>query len=276
MPDPAPARIPPQGTPGPAQTSDASVETRLAEMQEQFIRLKAQIRQAQQLASLGTAAAIFAHEVNNLLTPILAYSTSALEGDDQDLREKALQVTQENVRMLVSMSDRLLGITAAKPADRESVALADVARAAAASLCRDLGKDGIAFRVDVDEALTVRADRLQLQQILFNLFLNARQVMATEGKGKLTVCARSTDGNVALEVHNTGTPISTDLLPHLFEPFATSKESGDGGRHRCAGLGLALCRDLVEENGGTIAVASEAGEGTRFTITLPVGDAQPP
>ena len=247
----------------------APLEARLAGLEAQLVLLKAQVRQAQQLSSLGTTAAIFAHEVNNLLTPILSYAIAAQDSGDVEFQKKALGVTIKNVQMLVGMSDRALEITAAKPAERESVSLRTVVENAAASLCRDLSKDGIRFVVDVDDSMTVRADPLQLQQVFFNLFVNAREAMVPTHSGRLSVCATRQDGQVIIEVHNTGESIPTDLLPHIFEPFQTSKPAARAGRPRCGGLGLALCRDLIEENGGTIGVTSAPPEGTTFAIALP-------
>ena len=99
------------------------LETQVEELQSQFDVLRAQVRQAQQLSSLGTAAAIIAHEVHNLLTPILSYAKAALEAGDVELHKKALAVTVRNVQMLVTMSERVLEIGAAKPAQRESVSV---------------------------------------------------------------------------------------------------------------------------------------------------------
>ena len=98
-------------------------EDRLGEIQNQMDKLKAQVRQAQQLAHLGTVAAMIAHEVNNLLTPIRSYAQAALDSEDPTLRKKALVVTLKNVDMLVAMTGRVLEIGAAKTGDRRTVAV---------------------------------------------------------------------------------------------------------------------------------------------------------
>jgi signal transduction histidine kinase len=246
-----------------------TLEEQVGRLQSQLDLLKTQVRQAQQLAALGTAAAMIAHEVNNLLTPILSYAQAALDANDPDLQKKALNVAVKNVRMLVAMSDRVLEISAAKPPTREPVCVRTVVQDAVVSLCRDLSKDGIRLAIDVDDSIVAQTDSLQLQQVLFNLFLNAREVLAARHNGYLGVSAERQGDRVAIKVRNTGDPIPRDLLPHVFEPFQTSKPALRDGRRRCGGLGLALCRDLVEENDGTITVASDAETGTTFTITLP-------
>lgn len=244
-------------------------EKRVQQLQAQFDVLKAQVRQAQQLAGLGVAAAMIAHEVNNLLTPLRAYAQTALEGNDPELQRKALSVTLRNSEMLMAMSDRVLHISAAKPADRQPVRIRNVVEDALATLCRDPAKDGIRFLMDIDPALTAWVDALQLQQVLFNLMLNARNAMAKTHQGKLTVAASRQGDEVTILVRDTGPGIPSDLLPRVFDPLQSSKPVERNGHHRCSGLGLALCRDLVEENGGSITVTSVEGTGTTFTISLP-------
>ena len=251
----------------------ADLETHLANLEAQLDVLRAQVRQAQQLASLGTAATTIAHEVSNLLTPILSYTQAALAGGDLKLKERALTITLKNVRMLASMADRILHISAAKKATLQSVPVRATATDANDSLCRDLAKDGITLSNQVDDSLTVWADRLAVQQVLFNLFLNAREAMAPSHSGRLTVTGERKDDNVVIEVCDTGEGIPPAALPHVFDPLHSSKAVCSGSGQRCKGLGLALCRDLIEENHGTITVTSEVGTGTTFRIILPGGEA---
>lgn len=262
-------RKPPRSIP--KQSADApSVADQFSKLTAQFETLKAQVRQAQQLASLGTAAATIAHETNNLLTPILSYADYALSSDDPEVMRKALAITSKNIRILVHMSERLLELNAASPTKREAVPVRQVVNDALASLCRDLSKDRISLRIDIDDQLVAFADGLQLQQILFNLLLNAKEAMLVESSGRLTITAWQIDEDrVAIRLHNTGPAISPELLPHVFDPLATSKPAARNGRRRCGGLGLTLCHNLIEENHGSISVSSEPGQGTTFTIVLP-------
>lgn len=251
-------------------TVNQQFEGRLDTLQDHFDLLQAQVRQAQQQAVLGTAATTIAHEVNNLLTPILSYATAALGCDDSDLRVKALEVTVKHVKMLIAMSDKVLHIGAAHRGQRETVSVREVVDGAIESLCRDLARDGITLTVDVEESLTVEADSLHLQQVLFNLFLNAREAMAKHHGGQLRVVGRRTANMITLEITNTGDPIPAETLPIIFDPFQSSKALSQDGQDRCRGLGLALCRDLIEENGGDIKVHSTSENGTTFTILFPV------
>jgi signal transduction histidine kinase len=294
---------PPRKPPAFSQNEDhgaASLDEQLARLTQQLDSLKAQVRQAQQLASLGTASAMIAHETSNLLTPILSYADYALGQSDPELMKKALSVTLKNAKILVQMSERVLEISSAGPPQRGAVCVRQAVQDALTSLCRDLGKDGITVTIQVPESLTVLADALQLQQVLFNLLLNAREAMAPAHSGRLTISAgAATDGEVGesslsegirgsgsvddgakaspaplqgarvwIRVHNTGPAIPPEVLPHIFDPLQTTKPAARDGKRRCGGLGLALCRDLVEENGGTISVVSSAEAGTTFTISL--------
>ena len=248
----------------------AVVETHLSNLETQLNQLRAQVRQAQQLASLGTAAATIAHEVNNLLTPILSYAQAAIDANDPDLSRKALTVTVKNVRMLVAMADRVLHISAAKSAGCEAVSVRAVADDAAASQCRDLSKDGITLNLRIDDNLTVWADPLHLQQVLFNLLLNARQALGSSHSGRVSITGERHGDRAVIEVVDNGAGIPPEKLPHIFDPLNSSRTPDPDRKERCRGLGLALCRDLIEENHGTIDVTSEVGAGTTFHIELPI------
>ena len=261
--DPGPAPSPESHTEAPA------ISRQFARLEAQFETLKAQVRQAQQLSALGAVAPMIAHEVNNLLTPVLGYAEAAVTSDDPSLMKKALTVATKNVRILIRMSERLLSIGAARTSNRGAVTLREVADEAHASLCRDLSKDGIQFVNKIDPDLRVRADALQVQQVLFNLLLNAREAMLGAHNGLIRISARRDGNRTVLEVHNTGEPIPADLLPHVFDALRSSKPVERNGRARCGGLGLALCRDLIEENEGAIRVTSAAETGTTFVIDLP-------
>ena len=255
----------------PADHPTTAMADRLAKLQDQLDLIRGQVRQAQQLAVLGTSAATFAHEVNNLLTPILAYADAAQRADDETLRKKALSVTIDHVQMIVAMSERILEISAAKAPLRTSAFVRQVAEDAVKSLCRDLDKDGITLTNEIDDDLTVWADPLQLRQVLFNLLLNAREALTCRRGGRITFTGRSEGDQVVITVQDTGAGIPPEHLGRIFDPLHSSKSAGANGKVRCAGLGLALCRDLIEENDGSISATSEAGVSTTFTITLPAG-----
>lgn len=252
-----------------------STGMRMSQLEETIDLLRSQVRQAQQLASMGTAAATLAHEMNNLLTPIVSYVDAALGTKDEKLRDKAFQVTAKNANMLIAMSRRVLQISAPTVNDRRTTSLKTIVHDAIDSLGRELDKDGIALKVDVPESMNVHVDHLQIQQALYNVFHNARDALADHGQrggSHLSVTADREGDRIMLRIKDTGGGIDPEVLPFIFDRLRSSKTAGTGSAARCKGLGLALCRDLIEENGGTIRADSALGVGTTFTIELPAAD----
>jgi len=160
-----------------------------------------------------------------------------------------------------------------------------------ACLGRDLARDSIDLTLDAPRGLRVAMAPTPLQQVLLNLTLNARETMLGRG-GTLTISARRSTWNtgsaddpdpdecggvrecILVEVSDTGQGMPPERVETLFTPFASHRRSDDErrrGAHRGVGLGLAVCRQLVESAGGEIACASEVGEGTTFTLRLPLG-----
>ena len=170
-----PARTPPNLAKRRDPEPDAAVARGLEALQARLDQLQREVRQAQQLAGLGRAAATIAHEVNNLLTPMLAYAQAALGGDDVALQRKALTLTVKNVEILTAMSTRLLAVGATSTGERKAVSVRGVVENAIASLCRDLSKDGIRLAMRIDEGLTAWVDPVQLHQVLFNGLLVGQQ-----------------------------------------------------------------------------------------------------
>lgn len=251
-----------------ASPAASPVEQELSRLQAKLDKLKAEVRQAQQLAALGTAAAMMAHEYSNWLTPVLNYAQEAAKTDDIELMRKALNRTVSNLTVAARFSDRILELTAAKPAERVATSIATAAQMAVESLGRDLSKDGIRFTSELDPSWRVLADPLGLQQILFNLFLNARDAMVGRKTSRLTISAEVADARTRIRVRDNGPGIATEVQRHLFEAFETSKHVFRGGKIRCGGLGLAICRQIAEDNGGTVGVESNENSGTTFTIEL--------
>lgn len=272
MPDPAPHQAP-------------TGETLLKALEDLHARtdaLEAELQHAQRLASLGTLAAIIAHELNNILTPVLNYAQLALHASDKpEQAERALRKTVEGVRRASRITDAVLGFAREGGDEPPRSDVADVIEETFACLGRDLARDSIVLERDVPQGLAVSMAPTSLQQVLLNLVLNAREAMLG-GRGTMTVQARRSTWNtnedtliegVEIAVRDTGKGISPERLATLFEPFATTirtPEEREQGAHRGVGLGLAVCRQLVEGAGGEIACDSEVGVGTTFTIRLPL------
>jgi len=267
-----------------------SVEARLD-------RLQAGLRQSHRLATLGTLAAIVAHEFNNILTPVISYAQLALasaDGPSPDLPliRKALQRALDGSQKAAHISSTILGFARDADAGPRSANVAAAVDDVFTCLARDPAKDGIALRLDIPADLRVAIRPVALQQVLLNLVLNARAALksARRSTGRsLAITARPADDDrILITVADTGPGIPADLLPRIFDPFVThspapapapgSKAPGKGGAEngddasggrKGTGLGLAVCRDLVQQAAGAIDVETCEGHGTTFRIELP-------
>ncbi len=263
-----------EGNAGPSQHDIdliPEIQRQFSLLEDRFSRLKTEVRQAMQLSALGSATAVWAHELNNLVTPLLSYAQYALGDGDPELMKKSLRITVANAKTIIAMSDRILGLSAQNSAPTpEEVNLGSAVEHAITCLGRNLDKDGITLKVDVPDDLEAWVDPHCLRQVLFNLILNARDAMAKVHGGRLSIrAARDGRDHVLIRMNDTGGGISPDQLDGVFEPFATTKRSTRNGHVRCGGVGLPLSRQILEECGGRIDVASEPGIGATFTIVLP-------
>ncbi|MFA7236933.1 MAG: HAMP domain-containing sensor histidine kinase [Phycisphaeraceae bacterium] len=267
----------------------ADLLDQLETVQRRLDLMQRHIARSHRLASLGTIAAIIAHEFNNLLTPILSYSQMALAADppDAELTRKALTKAQQNAEKAAHIVASMLGFTRNPTDDSPAhpAHLATVLDETFHCLARDPAKDRITIRRDVPDNLYLAIPAISLQQVLLNLILNAWQAMrgSTDRKGgTLAVTARALevpgmdDRRVQLTIADTGPGIPADVLPHLFEPFVTQRQGAETGvQPKGTGLGLTVCRDLIERAGGTITVESTS-RGATFIIVLPAPGPRPP
>jgi signal transduction histidine kinase len=246
---------------------------RAEESERNFHRLQAQVIQTEKLASLGQIVAGVVHELNNPLTSIIAYSdylTKKLGKDaSTDLSEDA-----ERVRRIGEAAERILKFTRdlvayARPTgdERGPVCIAAVIERALL-FCEHEFMEG---RVEVEQDIATGLPLIagipgQLTQVFVNLFTNAAHAIGERG-GVLRIAIRTVDSGASLriDVSDTGGGIAAEAMPQIFEPFFTTKTDGRG-----TGLGLSIVRGIVDAHGGTIQVSSAAGEGTSFTLTLPV------
>lgn len=267
---PAPARL--VSDVGNLAQDAYALQAQIDELARQFERMKAQLRQAQKLATLGTTAAMIAHEFNNLFTPVVAYAEQALSTGDVELMKTALTKTLERTTAMRQMADRVIGLARQPAGGVKSVNVRQLAENAVGCVCRDLSRDNITLNIQIDPNLAVRASENQLLQVMFNLVVNARQAMLGR-RGRLTIDAAPVgEDRVEINVRDTGCGIAPENLPRIFEPFFSTKQDADKPDRRGLGLGLAISQSIIEDLGGTIAVTSELNVGTTFTINLPTAD----
>lgn len=257
----------------PIAVSEESLAERLAQMQGQLDLLRQQLTESQRLATIGTIAAVIAHEFNNLLTPIVSYSQFALqsaesESPDMDLIRKALNKSYQSSAKAGRICTSMLGLAKGESIFGQ-VGVQRLVDETLIVLARDPKKDGIALRVQIQPELSVHADPVQLEQVLLNLLINARQAMLGKG-GSITIKAQQTESSeVRIQVIDTGPGIPERLIPKIFQPFFTTKGTARKGETKGTGLGLAICKEIVEHHQGRIEVESEVGKGTTFSVYLP-------
>ena len=242
----------------------------LRSQEQRNTTLKSQISRLQALANIGTATCMIAHEINNLLTPLAGYAVHALNNaDDKSLSEKALQKTIQNCRRASRIMESMLALANGETGRKKDNRLITLVEQVFTSLCRDFSKDGITVNIQIPNELTVCAVPVQLQQVLMNLILNARDAMLPGG-GVLTIEACDTAEAIQIQVCDTGCGIEPAELSNIFEPFSTTKTDKKSPSGQCgSGLGLAFCKQVVESHGGSISVSSQPAKETTFTITLP-------
>ncbi len=214
---------------------------------------------------------MIAHEINNLLTPLGTFAELALNHlDDRTLVEKALNKAVLNCERASKVMESMLALANGQQQTRETVDVAELVDEIFTCLCRDFSKDGITVLIDIPEGMRLHVVTIQIQQVLMNLVLNAREAMLSQGSGTLTLRACSGTGYVTLEVSDTGRGIAPEDLDRIFDRFFSTKDSSDQ-EEECfgTGLGLTFCQTVVEAHDGTLRVESKLGHGTTFKIVLP-------
>ncbi|HLA77033.1 MAG TPA: ATP-binding protein [Vicinamibacteria bacterium] len=223
--------------------------------------LEAQFRQAQKMEAVGRLAGGVAHDFNNHLGIISAYAellARGLPGGSRE-REKAKAIVRA-VERAAGLTRQLLAFSRKQALEPRLIAVNALVSDLLGMLRRLVGEDvQLVSRLDPD-AGSVKADPSQMEQVIMNLVVNARDAMPQGGK--ISLETRREGNEVALSVQDTGLGMAPDTLRHIFEPFFTTKKKGTG-------LGLATVYGIVRQSGGQIAVESRPGHGTRFDILLP-------
>jgi two-component system cell cycle sensor histidine kinase/response regulator CckA len=262
---------------------DAAVVLSLKDNGEES-RLKREVAQATKMQAVGQLAGGVAHDFNNILTAIIGHCDLMLmrhSPGDSDYDD--IQQVRNNSNRAAALTRQLLAFSRQQTLRPQILQLPDVVSEVSNLLKRLLGET-VSLEVRHGRDLgPVRADPGQLEQVVVNLAVNARDAMVAKhphGGGKLTIQTRSaTPGEIrrrgpdimpvgeytALEIADTGSGIPPDALPKIFEPFFTTKEVGKG-----TGLGLSTVYGIVKQSGGYIFADSKPGKGATFTIYLPV------
>jgi len=249
-----------------------TLEDRVEQKTRELKRAHEHALHNEKMASIGKMAAVLAHEINNPLSGILTYSKLLrrwLDRDDdgrshhQEICDSLDLIASES-RRCGDLVKNLLTLSRETPLNLQMTDLNQVVQRSVHLVQHQLDLAGVQLQLDLDQALPpVQCDASQIEQVLLALLVNAMQAMPQAG-GNIWLATSSSeqDHKVCITVRDDGPGISAEILPRIFEPFLTTKESG-------VGLGLAISRSILERHGGSIEAQSDAGRGTTFTLTLP-------
>lgn len=248
-------------------------------IEEDRVALQEQLHQAHKMEAVGLLAAGVAHDFSNLLTVVRGHTDRAAAVlADQDQARKELELIREATRQATDLTRSLLTFSRKLPTEKRPVDLCTVVQESERLLRRVLPA-AVKLEVDVicEPPLWVNADQMQLQQVVLNLAINARDAMPDGGTVRVALspiaeadaddlaeASESGGPSARLALMDTGVGMPPEVLSRIFEPFYTTKARGQG-----TGLGLSIVHGVVKDHGGRIEVQSEVGKGTTFTIVLP-------
>jgi signal transduction histidine kinase len=228
--------------------------------EEQVAILTRQLQQAQKLTSLGELVSTTTHEFNNVLTTIINYAKMGLRCRDDATRDKAFEKILAASQKAARITNSILGVARNRSDAFEATDVAQLIDDALVLLEREMNK----YRIAVDRQFAPVPPGLvvgnQIQQVLLNLLINARQAMPRGGRILIRLEHDPAEDMLVLTVRDQGQGIPADHLPRIFDPFYSTKsgpdETGKGG----SGLGLASCRSIIESHRGRIRVQSTVGK----------------
>jgi len=248
--------------------SDKSGEARIKELEQQLVMMEDQLLQTQKLSSVGALASSITHEFNNILMTVINYAKMGVRHKDAKTRDKAFD-------RILSAGQRASKITtgmlayARNTSDRfEPCELNKLLEDVMVLVQKDLQMHRIGVDENLQPAVWAEVNNSQIQQILMNLIVNARQAMGEGGRLRLVIKDNPEEGWAEISVGDSGCGIPNDKLQKIFDPFYTTKKADAGGQGG-TGIGLSLCRKIIESHKGRIRVESEVGKGTLFTLKLP-------
>lgn len=250
-----------------------TLEDRVEQKTSELKRAHEHALHTEKMASIGKMAAVLAHEINNPLSGILTYAKLLRKYvDHEDGGQSRRKEICDSLELIASESRRcgdlvknLLTFSRATPINLQPTNLNHVIEQSLRLVQHQLDLNGVHVQAQLEAKLPlVHCDGAQIEQVLLALLMNAVDAMPQGGNLWLTTTSSNDDNLVRVVVRDDGAGISPEILPRIFEPFLTTKETGRG-----VGLGLAISHSILERHHGTIEVQSELGKGTTFTVTLP-------
>jgi signal transduction histidine kinase len=230
--------------------------------------LRQQLLQAQRLSSVGELASSIAHEFNNILTTIINSAKLGMRNQEHTEKQLAFERIVKAGQRAATIAGGMLGFARKSGTHRQNCDIARLVEEVLILTEKDLTKHRIHVETRLFARPVARVVPGQIEQILVNLVINARQAMPNGGRLKIEVRENDAADVVEVRVADTGVGIPPDQLRLIFEPFFTTKQPDEYGRGG-TGLGLSVCRQIIEQHHGRIRVESVVGKGSTFTVKLP-------
>jgi signal transduction histidine kinase len=243
-------------------------------LEEQVAILKEQLAQSQRLTALGELLGTTTHEFNNILTTVINYAKMGMRHKDAETRDKAFDRILNAGNRAAKLTSQILGMARNRTNSFEPIDLAGLIEDSLILLEREMNKYRVSVERYFDPAPRALVNPVQVQQILINLMVNARQAMPNGGRLILKVTHSAEEKLIDLVVRDTGSGIPPEKLRRIFDPFFSTKSGPDASGKGGTGLGLSMCRDIIEAHHGRIRVESTPGKGTAFTLRFPVAKSE--
>ena len=249
-------------------------ETLSAQMETE--QLREQLLRAQRLSSVGTLASSVAHEFNNILTTIINYAKIGTKPDCSEAsKQQAFEKILKGSHRAAALISSMLGFARNGSARREVTDLVALVEEVLVLTEKDLSKHQVHVEKRFHGRPKAPVVRGQIEQILLNLIINARQAMPRGGRITVDVRENAKTRLAEVCVCDTGVGIPPEQLRLIFEPFYTT-QTPDANGHGGSGLGLSVCRQIIEQHHGRIRVESVVGKGSKFIVKLPLEPPQVP
>jgi PAS domain S-box-containing protein len=240
---------------------NVELESKVQERTQQLLEAQEELVRKERLATLGQVAGSVGHELRNplgVMNNAVFFLQTVLSDADETTREY-LDIIKEEIASSERIVSDLLDSVRTKPPRPEAVGVAELI---GQTLLKLTVPATVAVKLDIPPTLSLQVDPQQIRQVFRNLISNGVEAMPEGGTLEIRAVEYKPAEQVAVSVQDTGTGIAPDVLPKLFQPLFTTKARG-------IGLGLMVVKNLTQANGGEIAVHSEVGRGTTFTVTLP-------
>src|SRR6201993_1356532 len=251
-----------------------TLEDRVDQKTRELKRASDHMLQVEKMASIGKMAAVVAHEINNPLSGILTYAKllkkwiqrGEAETSKKNDAEQCLDLIADESRRCGDLVKNLLTFSHTSPMNVQTTDLNAVVDRSVRLVAHQLELNGVELHLDLPSNLpAIQCDPGQIEQVLLALIMNAIDAMPRGGNLWVSTRMGDESDELAIEVRDDGSGIPPEILPNIFEPFLTTKETG-----KSVGLGLAVSQNIIEGHRGRVDVHSEVGKGTTFTVTLPV------